>query len=235
MLLFLTITSLSCSASIQPLQVRDLGYSRTFVKNYTVGQTKSAYVGEEIVKIKDYYVHKRQIDKMQATNDFTIIPANYRGSKDDQFNLVGVTESSGQFCYVMQVPGPYQFDGFLITSDGYFTGEKKRLDGRRVTYVGTTSIVPKNTKFRVVEKEEVDINKGFINYEIVYTGRDKDSLKFIYREFTPNDIARPAFYQNLTYDIRSKYIRFKNYRIEVVDANDEKITYTVLEDGYKTQ
>lgn len=223
------IANIGCCPNLQPFNTRDLGSSHIFTKNYNLGQEKSAYVGEEIVRLKDYYVEKKQITKMKASNDFTIW--NITGSKNDEFNLVGTVEYSGMKHYVIQF-NQRPVTGFLIDRYGNFTGDRLRLDGKRVAYIGKANINPTNTKFFIVELEKIDSRKGFVNYEIVYTGRDKESIKFMYREYTTSDIAKPAFYQNLTYNISSKFIRFKNLRIQIVGADDERIKYVVLEDGY---
>ena len=234
LLIMILITTSSCGAlKLQPLQTRDLGLSRTFEKNYVINSENSAYVGEEIVKLKDYYVHKKQTNKVKASNDFTFASGAYGGSKDDEFNVVGTTGISGVPHYVIVFP-QYPEHGVVIDRYGTVTGDLVRVSGRDTVYLYKFSVIPPNTKFTIVIKEEIDASKGgFVNFDIVYTGRDKDSIKFIYREYSPNDIAKPAFYQSLTYDIRSKFIRFRNLRIEVLDANDEKITYKVLEDGLK--
>lgn len=44
-------------------------------------------------------------------------------------------------------------------------------------------------------------------------------------------MARTAFYQNLTYDAKSQYIRFKQFKIQIHNATSEEIRFTVIEDG----
>ena len=51
------------------------------------------------------------------------------------------------------------------------------------------------------------------------------------REYTSEDLARPAFYQNLVYESNKKRIRFKDTIIEIHEATNEKIVYTVISDG----
>lgn len=57
------------------------------------------------------------------------------------------------------------------------------------------------------------------------------SLNATYKEYSYNDLARPAFFQNLTYQVDAKQIRFKNFLIQIHDVTNEQITYTVLKDG----
>ena len=69
-----------------------------------------------------------------------------------------------------------------------------------------------------------------MRYELIYTGCIADNLTMVYREYTPDDLARPAFFQNLTYNIKQKQIRFKNLLIEIILADNEKIVFNVLKD-----
>jgi len=64
--------------------------------------------------------------------------------------------------------------------------------------------------------------------ELIYTGRSGNIINVSYREYKQN-FARPAFYQELHYDFgASDIIVFRNYRIKVLDANNEQITFKVL-------
>jgi hypothetical protein len=64
--------------------------------------------------------------------------------------------------------------------------------------------------------------------ELLYNGRAGDILKFVYREFS-NDLARPAFTQEIQYDVRqSSEIGFREVRLEVLQATNTSITYRVL-------
>ena len=67
-------------------------------------------------------------------------------------------------------------------------------------------------------------------YELLYQGVQDKVLRLTYREFTGN-FARPAFYQELTYNLNntgSTIIKFKNLDIEVLEANNNSIKYKIL-------
>ena len=78
-------------------------------------------------------------------------------------------------------------------------------------------------------------------WQIEYAGIIKGVIQLKYREYslspqstlygyTTAVYARPAYNQDLTYDIsESKIIRFKNIRLEIHSADQEKIVFTVLE------
>ncbi len=76
-------------------------------------------------------------------------------------------------------------------------------------------------------------DNSYTPFELIYSGRNNVSLNVIYREYTPTDMARSAFFQNLTYQADAKIIRYKDFVIKVHSASNEKITYTVVEDGLK--
>lgn len=64
--------------------------------------------------------------------------------------------------------------------------------------------------------------------ELLYNGKSGETIKVLYREFQ-NDMARPAFSQELTYDLaESDIIGFQGVRIRVIRATNVAITYSVL-------
>jgi hypothetical protein len=64
--------------------------------------------------------------------------------------------------------------------------------------------------------------------ELVYAGLSQNIITIQYREFK-NDFARPAFSQDLRYDLNeSKVIGYKGARFEVVRATNQGLTYKVL-------
>ena len=76
---------------------------------------------------------------------------------------------------------------------------------------------------------------GYLNFELVYSGVTKDSIRLLYREYTQSDLARPAFSQELVYERDAGTLRFRNILIRVVQASGEQIKFVVLEDGYPPQ
>lgn len=68
--------------------------------------------------------------------------------------------------------------------------------------------------------------------ELLYTGREKDTVFLLYREYTGKGMARTPFYQDLRYNIEeSSIINFKSLRIEVLTATNEGISFKVVSDG----
>ncbi len=70
--------------------------------------------------------------------------------------------------------------------------------------------------------------KKHIIQEFIYNGKVNNAIKFTYREYV-NDLARPAFTQDLQYDLNeSNIIGFRGLRIEIILATNTKIKYKVL-------
>jgi len=63
--------------------------------------------------------------------------------------------------------------------------------------------------------------------ELIYTGLSGSTLSLAYREFK-NDLARPAFSQDLRYDLgSSKTIGYNGARFDILRATNLEITYIV--------
>lgn len=69
---------------------------------------------------------------------------------------------------------------------------------------------------------------------LIYSGKVGNKINIGYREFSSN-MARPAFNNSVEYDLNeSKQIGYKGALLEVVDANNQNITYKVLRNFNKT-
>ncbi|GEM_PF-1072105 len=69
-------------------------------------------------------------------------------------------------------------------------------------------------------------------YQALYQGKVDNKIKISFREFK-NDMARPAFTQDIEYEVNSNkptIIGFKGLRINVIKATNLDITYSVIQD-----
>lgn len=70
---------------------------------------------------------------------------------------------------------------------------------------------------------------------LIYSGKVGNKINVGYREFSSN-LARPAFNNDVEYDLnQSKQIGYKGALLEVVDANNQNITYKVLRNFNKVE
>ncbi len=71
------------------------------------------------------------------------------------------------------------------------------------------------------------ILKGSLKQELVYNGKSKDTIRMSYLEYV-DDMARPSFFQELTYDLsESRLIAFRDIRMEVLEATNIGIRFVV--------
>lgn len=82
--------------------------------------------------------------------------------------------------------------------------------------------------------DEQDYKRSFsysddsFEQQIIYTGCENNLVYFSYREFSSN-YARDAYTIDLVYDLdKGNIINVKNSSFEIIEANNEKITYKVL-------
>lgn len=65
--------------------------------------------------------------------------------------------------------------------------------------------------------------------ELIYQGFSKQVLRLAYREYV-SDMARPAFFQDLTYEVSSfpAEIRFKQVHLRIISAGNSGVDYELL-------
>lgn len=79
-------------------------------------------------------------------------------------------------------------------------------------------------------KTEQRYSVDWVRKELLYSGRSGQTIEIGYREFR-GGYAAPAFYQNLKYDISAlKAIRFQNFRIDVLDADNQTLKFKIVSD-----
>ena len=147
---------------------------------------------------------------------------------DGDFVLKAEVENKTAFCtekltYIDPLVGPHTTACFIdADNDGKFE--------RLKTAPGAIWFESEITPPLAYEKSELMVPRSdSFKYELLYQGITKGSLKLSYREYI-NDFARPAFFQDVTYDLDSTptTITFRTVRLEVLSANNNQITYRVL-------
>lgn len=69
----------------------------------------------------------------------------------------------------------------------------------------------------------------YIRKELIYSGISGKTIEVSYREYR-GGLAAPAFFQNSKYDLStSKIVRFQNFTIEVIDADNNSIRLRVTQ------
>lgn len=190
-----------------------------------------------MIKFQDFWL--KTTESSVATPDRTV---NLKGG------LVDVTLVAGQrypvrgrmsfdgldYVVVGTTDNPIGYQAVLVKPDGTLHNRVAvagpALSGL-VVVVYTLTISDPSTKMVRETSQSVETSKGYENFELLYTGTNSNGLNLTYREFSPDGLARVAFFQNLTYEAGARIIAFKKYRIAVEHASSESITFTVLADG----
>ena len=227
-----------------------------YVTNYAIKEEQTSYIGQSIVKVKDYYVYKEYASTFLTPTDDFVLTANAPSMLlEYKLKIIGLKGKGYQAYGKVKIDGimydlTYIIDSNRNNSYGILIDDQGALKSNTLYYknIAWTStdftIQPSTVKFtKMVTNNEnfvcdVFINYlgntcGWTNYELIYSGINNVSMNFTYREYSRNDYARPAFYQNLTYEPNTKQIRFKDFQIEILEANNDKITYKVMADGLK--
>lgn len=205
-------------------------------KNYVLNQTQTVYVGEAL--IDTYYLKVKKLNisdyslqfQAQYTDDLIekgkVYEARGTHKKDQNKYFIYLGKYEGENCYALSSPSGTLlsnklFDGWgtPINDKDIFTSDGKQLF--------------KNIGRKKLNKEDIEeVFPGSYAYKIIYNGLDGDNLKLTYREYM-NDIARPAFFYELSYNLKSSnIIRYKNMKIKVLKATNELIQYIVLDDSF---
>lgn len=221
--------------NVRPVQSNDSRH--VLEKNYTLGQTQTAYVGQPVVRVKDYDVRSAG-QAFAAPIEFT---ASMKGSPDVHYPagtkiLAGSMMDYEGKTYFMASPTPALPDAvrLLIAQNGSYSGLAVTWDESVFEPCEDTDIVcvkPSKIAFDPTTIDNIVKGTSFINFELIYSGASKDTINLLYREYTPDDLARAAFSQNLTYDRSSSSIRFRDLQIRVIEATNESMRYVVEADG----
>lgn len=88
---------------------------------------------------------------------------------------------------------------------------------------------PENEQPVKFKEKKIEIfKKDALQQVLYYNGKVGNKINIGYREFM-GDIARPAFNNDVEYDLKeSKTIAYKGAIIEVVNANNQSITYKIV-------
>lgn len=211
---------------------------RVIDRSYTLGQEQFVYVGQPLVKVKDYH----ETESLSGTIFKSDIPFTYHirlvGPNLDlpagtELRYAGERSKKGVRYTAIAIPGQEQGVLLLLDDTDTFTGMFTNILGQ-VQSVGDKPLIkisPRPIHFSRVRSGAVTTTDGYTNFELVYGGRNKDEMNLLYREYTSDNLARPAFTQPLTYAPEASTLRFREIAIRVVEATNEGIRYVVEQDG----
>lgn len=128
----------------------------------------------------------------------------------------------------------YYNENYRYGSFNNYYGVEVYNDEKETKYVvmtdvkGYTSNTKSTPELLISEATYTKVGEGYYKQEFIYNGNVSNNIKFIYREYI-DDTARPAFTQELQYDLNeSNIVGFKEMRIEIIKATNTGIEYKVL-------
>ena len=193
-----------------------------------IGEVKTVEVGESLVyKDKQTTIpaidiekaSEHQVENLGKKFTITILPGRYVENGND---------ASGR--YFEAVNGKVLINGdpdhgkwgvYVADSDSTKTEIYVMSDtGKPLSYAGDGIQIAKSVHQRW---DELSFKK-----ELVYAGISHNVVSILYREFT-NDMARPAFSQDIKYDLsESKTVGYRGSRFEIIKATNQGLTYRTL-------
>ncbi|WP_231619685.1 hypothetical protein [Pseudoalteromonas sp. NZS100] len=218
-----------CTSTVQ-LGKHSSKIEQVDIKNYTLDEEQTAYVGEQLIVRKSYKASFKK-DTYQALNDFVFeggilsTSVNFHGTAGDTYKISGKNELGNS---VISIPGSIFMLGInnegqwdqTVMSNSFWTSPVGSGD--------TYTMNPLDTTFKLVESQVPLSENGYINHEIVYTGQGTNGISLLYREYTFENMARSDFKQELVYPVDSKEIRFRNYLIDIISVSPSELKYRVI-------
>lgn len=197
------------------------------IQNYKLGEVRRVFVGDAIIEKGELRYTLVSDGRFEAVT--SVKAGGFSITRGRYYQAIYVDSDDGGI-YVQGNPGSGMVTAAKVDQEG-------RLLHQNLFYhnVGgwqnhaMVTIAQPGTKLFEPGTVERRFSPESVKMEIIYLGVSGDDMKGSYREYK-DDIARPAFYQDLTYDLRtSPVIRYKNFRIEVISASNEELEYRVLE------
>lgn len=226
--IFITTSLIGCAPVLTRPDSPKISNQREIEKNYEIGKVHFAYVGNPLLKFKDYVSTKTELSAMQASEDVSMTGSGggwVKITNGAPIQIAGTYVKDKKKFTVLQVPGSVvqiNVDELGKLTNSVFLSHTGELS------LEAWKVNTPNAVFTPSVKTSVNLSAGYQNFEIIYSGKSDKSINLTYREYTANDIARPAFQQNLSYDAGAKEFRFKNYLFELISATNEKIEIKVL-------
>lgn len=209
--------------SSETRQVRDA--------NYQVGVERTVVVGDAIIRVRDFAETVTETASMEANENFQIsggvvtIPI----ARGERLPVFGQRDVDG-VAYTVVRKGEF---GIQVAPDGSVGPGVINGLGTDIQVVMAYrfSTSSPTARFRRVVDTRSQRTPTGSNFEIVFNGIDGQAMRFQYREYTANDMARPAFFQELSYPLGTRTLRFREMVINVAAIDAQQIRYTVASDG----
>ncbi|UZW62746.1 hypothetical protein [Lysobacter enzymogenes] len=183
-----------------------------------VGKTVTAQVG-------DYLVRKGTMVQEQALSITSIVDRATFKIPPGIYKQVGADEKYW-FYAAAGSGGIVTWNGLLSDPPRALAVAKQNANGEVcvIAGMGAKTCYPASYERKTVMAAQAQS----FQQTLIYSGRVGNKINIGYREFS-NDTARPAFNNDVEYDLTASHtIGYKGAEIEVIDANNSSITYRVI-------
>jgi hypothetical protein len=198
-----------------------------FSKSYSLGDICKASVGSTAIKIENLFTKPcfTPIFEYKPPECWAVLSKGKSITLVPGQNWLATAEIKNEDGYVLENQALISGVGIHIKPDGTI--------GKGWIYLGGTLSESKGkwTDKKLFEKFKIFEKEGMFIGELIYTGLMGSIIRMTYKEYI-EDIARPAFFQDLTYELtESKIIMFKTLRIKVLEATNSFLIFIVEDDG----
>lgn len=177
-----------------------------------VGEVKVAYIG-------DHLVEKGFITKENILVVHNCIDGAQYNIPTDHYNQIGFDDKNDYFSATGVTPG------FLCDPVQALSVQKKENSKLCVISIYGISVCYEGNFQRSTRLNE---RENSFQQTLIYSGRVNDKLRISYREFS-NKMARSSFTNEAEYDLTvSNLIGYKGALIEVIEADNQSITYKLI-------
>ncbi len=191
----------------------------------TPGVEMEAEVGQPIMSLERVYQAaavrlERPVTSGKIVLGRVLLPAGIYTLVDT--NEIGRFYQSRTPVMIKNVIGsdPYNFAGLLLPADGGPPRAYLQTAGKKLTAEAPGA--------EVTDSGMEDLGTDGFKVQLLYSGVSKGTVTLSYREFM-RDLARPAFSQELSYDLADgDEIGFRGARLKVLKATNVSIRYVVM-------
>jgi hypothetical protein len=238
MILALCVGCATLALDVKPIGDDGENHKIVYAKNYIIGKPMTVYIGQSMIIWREGFVESGQ-KYIVFDDDFTFkfqyrpIPFPPRnctiaGVKGFESNIQSIAEYNGKKYYIVEYENvDCPTFGLLIREDGTLK-ESLVAMGSRGYELDDVKLSPPTAHFTMYTKP--NMHNGTTR-ELLFGGVNNDSINIAYREHSPDNLARQAFTQNLIYETKTETIRFRDFKIKVDEVSNEKIVFTVIDDG----
>jgi hypothetical protein len=198
-------------------------------KNNKTNEILTAYKGYTVVASKtynkEYYASESaRINKDGALNNGSAIVDLKKG---DTRPVIGLTDIDGVQYFL--VPTDIENFVFIVRDNGSFYKKMGQIRYGKLIILETDFVpYPDDIRFEPIMSAATSQTKVIDGFEIKYNGFSRGRLEFLYMEFN-GEANESGSFKTLHYANRKGQLNIKGTKINIVNATNDKLDYTILE------